>query len=444
LAPFLDEGGWPFSVRQWATEGLLTYDFYVAPAYHVVLGSVFRLRSPSLDVARWTSVVLSLGSLGLFWWISKRLLSDRRAALWATLLWASSFPVTEIAQRALIEPLQLLWLLGLLAALMLATPGAGVAVTVATFGLLLTKASALVLLPVFSASLWLPGPAPLGVRRIVKLGSMLIGALAAFAVFSLLYRHDPVTFAKGWGEAMSLSSLASPMPIARIGRFVLDPKLIESGLRFLAEETPFLFALGLVGTLRALLLRRLLVAAMWVALLLPFLLVQVLPLGNYFFLLYPALALASADLLSGSVHEGGRRWRWPTVAVFLISLDGIVRTATVMSTTRAPDREVVAWLSTHAAPGDRVFAVPSILMQLPGRGISLFSVRGAGISPDSVASMATRPSWIVVDPTEWVGRMHKGGYEVTDIDTLFANCCMRAYAEAGYRVFRVRPRAGER
>jgi 4-amino-4-deoxy-L-arabinose transferase-like glycosyltransferase len=443
LAPMVDEGGWPFSVRQWATEGLITYDFHVAPAYHVILGGIFKLTSPSLAVARWSSVGLSLGSLGLFWWVSIRLLADRRVALWATLLWTSCFPATDIAQRALIEPLQLLWLLGLLAALCLSGAGAGLAVGIATLGLLLTKANALVLLPVFAAALWLSGPAVLRERRVAKIGGMLIGVSAAVVAFFMLYRHDPATFADGWGGAMAQSTDKSPMPLVRLGRFVLDPRLIESGVKWLSAQAPFLFALGIVGTLRALLLQRLSVAAMWVTVLLPFLLVQVSPLPNYFFLLYPPLALASADLLAASAHEGGRRWRWPTVAVLFIALDGIVRTATLMATVRAPDRQVVAWLSGHAAPEDRVFAAPYVLMQLRGRGISLFSVTAAAAAPDSVTSSPAPPQWIVVDPGEWRNQMRNGGYAVTEIDSWFARCCSLTFADAGYRVYRVRPRAGE-
>ena len=441
MAPMIDEGGWPLSVRQWATDGIVTYDFHTAPGYHLVLGTVFRLTAPTLDSARWASVVLSLCSLALFWLCAQRLLEDRRAAGWATLLWAACFPATDIAQRALIEPLQLVWLLGLILGLTMTGKRTFVAVALAAAGLLLTKANAMVLLPVLLAALWLPGPAALGERRLAKVGGLAAGFAIAAVAFFALYLYDSETFLLGWGPTMAKAMLDSPMPIVRVGRFVLDPTVIENGTEFLSAQTPFLFALGLLGTIRALLLRRALLAGLWVALLFPFLLVQVIPSPHYFFLLYPALSLVAADLLLGAAREGSGPWRWPTLAVLVIALDGMGRTAALMATAHSADRAAVTYLREHADASDHVLAAPYILMQLGQRGTSIFAIPAAAMAPDSVVQRAEPPEWIVVDPTEWRDRMRAGGHMVVgDPAVWFANCCDRVFADDPYKIYRVRPR----
>ena len=91
----VDEGGWPLSVRQWATEGLITFDFHKAPFYHLLLGGVYELAPPTMLTARLFSVLLSLVALGLLGWVARRLLRDWTAALWAMLFWASCFPANR-------------------------------------------------------------------------------------------------------------------------------------------------------------------------------------------------------------------------------------------------------------------------------------------------------------------------------------------------------------
>ena len=431
----VDEGGWPLSVRQWAVDGLVTYDFHNAPGYHVLLGAVFKLAPPLLLTARLFSVLLSLASLWLLWWAARRILNDGRAAWWAALLWATCFPANDIAGRALIEPVQLVWLLALLAALVATGRGAFVLVAATTAALLLTKVNAVVILPAFiAAAIWDRSPA-VSTRRRQKLSGLGVGVLFAALVYCGLYLSDPSTFERGWSGTMTMAHVTLEASELRLGRFVVDPGVIERLVEFLGSQTPYLLAFGLAGTVRALLRRQALGVALWVALLLPFLLVQVFYSPHYFAILYPALAIVTAALLAGAWATESGRWRWPSLVVGLIAFDGLGRTAASIAAREAEERPAVRWMSANAQDGV-VLGAPYILMQLPNRGVSLFELDDRDFTPDSTT--LSKVTWIAVDSREWLPQLLRAGFAPSTVSDFFARCCDEAYADAVVRVYRVR------
>ena len=436
--PSFDEGGWPLSVRQWALDGLITYDFHTAPGYHLVLGAVFKLAPPTMLTARIFSALIGLAALPLFWWIARRLSDDARVAAWATVILASANPAIDIARRALIEPIQMLWLLGVVGALTLAGPGTGTLVALLTAGLLLTKANAVVLLPVFAFSLWWDQNGLLRVRRTQKVGGLAVGVALAGLVFLMLYRLDPATFVHGWGSTMLKEFQPTLSPIVRAGRFVVDPRLALEGVKFLAAESPFLFAFGVVGAARTLRERRLTIAGGWILVLLPFLLLQVVQSPQYFSVLYPALALCAAALLVSAERLESRRPGWAAIAVVVMVVEGLARTSGALLSTQRPDRPTVEFLRERVADSERVLAAPFVLMQLRGPGTSLFELGPEALVPTAAAVERLQANWIVLDRGEWQERLRWIGIDSSTVADSLRDCCDLVHGDSHAWIYRKR------
>lgn len=430
----VDEGGWPFSVRQWATTGAMTYDFHTAPAFHVVLGTLYRIAPPTILTARLFSAVLSLVALWLLWWTARRLLQDDRAAAWAALLWATCFPASDLAARAMIEPQQLVWLLSLLAALVSTGPMVVVAVAATTAGLLLTKANALVILPALAVGALWDGSPFATAQRARKLAGMAAGAAVAAFVYFGLYLYDPAAFSLGWGLTMQKPDVLSDAAVLRVGRFVIDPGLVERLIEFLGSQTPFLLAFGLAGTVYGLLRRQALGVALWSAMLLPFLLIQLFYSPHYFAILYPAFAVLAAGLLAKAQQTETGRLRWPALVVGLIAIDGLGRTAVATATLRAAERPAIEWLHTNARDGAALGA-PYLLMQLPNPGVSLFAYEAQGFLPDSASLRDVR--WVLMDAREWGPRLRIDASDSAAVSSLLGPCCSLVYRDRALSVYRV-------
>ncbi len=445
LPTHVDEGGWPLSVREWATAGVVSPDLHKAPLYHVVLGLVFRVATPTLLTARLLSVLLGALSLALLWRAVRRLDPDPRVAWWSVLLWGACFPAIDLGSRALIEPLQLAWLCALLAALTATGARAGLAVAVASAGLLLTKANALVVLPAMALAPWLDVAPAVRAGRGAKLAGLCVGTAVAAATYGALYLSDPATFLRGWVETLARPDVASGEGAIRLGRLAVDLRTIEHGLDFLASQAPFLLALGTVGALRAVARRELLPFAFALLLAFPFVLLQADQPPQYFAMLYPLFAVLAAAWLAEALRAeptaGSRLLRWPVLAVALLVTEGLARTAAAALLLRAPERPAVAWLRANVAPGERVLAAPYIVMQLPTEGRSIFAVDSAGGVPSPRTLAAEQVTWIAFDTLEWGHYARRGGLDSAAVEAHFAACCAPVWADGAVRVLRVKPDA---
>jgi 4-amino-4-deoxy-L-arabinose transferase-like glycosyltransferase len=440
----VDEGGWPLSVRRWAVEGIATYDFHVAPLYHLVLGAVFEVAPPTMMSARLFSVFLGLVCIWFVYDIATRMVADRRTGVWAALLWATCFPANEVAGRALIEPIQLFWILALLASLCRSGRWVLPGVAVLTAAALLTKVNALVVLPAFAAAVLWDGSPALRARRRDKLVGLLLGCAAAGVGYLALYLTDPELFVLGWREIALATEVVTPESALRIGRFAVDPRTIERGVEFLSGQAPFLFAFGVAGTVRALLTREALAAGLWITLLLPVLLLQAAQPPQYFSILYPALAIAAAALLAESLRGSSGRGRWAEALVLVIAVEGAARSAAAPVLLHAPERPTIAWLRAEVPREARVLAAPYILMQLPNPGAATFQVEAPGYAVDSASVARLRPDWIVMDTLEWRFYMRSARVDSTAVDAFLAQCCELMREDAAVRVHRVRGHATQR
>ena len=439
IAP--DEGGWPLSVRQWVETGKPALDYYMAPGYHWLLGTAFRLFGSSHEVGRATSVLVSFLSLWLFYRLARRL-DGSRTAWWAVLLLGVCYTAILIDRRALIEPFQLALMLGLALAAAAANGPIwryGLVAGLAA-GLLLTKASAAFLLPALMLGvLW---PLPNSSDQWRRAGSLALalggGVLAAGCVFWMLYRSDPASFAAAWGADMRQSS-GSGDTGRQLGRFALDPKAMEKTLRWYGEQEALLFGLAMLGLVKAVWERRQTLMAAWLAGGIGFLFIQLYIQENHRVLVLPAMAFLAAWLLRSLARQAPLgRAGWTGAAVALVAAYSAARVTGGIAT--APPVETggaVAWLATRGGAGSTVIAAPYVLMRLRATPVSFFAL-GKPYLPDPEALTRRRADWIVVDGKEWEAAMAKAGVDrAAQLEALKA-CCELAYAEPGASVYRVR------
>lgn len=435
----VDEGGWPWAVRQFATEGLITFDFHKAPLYHLVLGLPFAIFPPTLLTGRLVSVALSLVTALLLARVVDRV-GTRGSGAWAALLWLTCFPASDLAGRALIEPLQLAFTLALLWAMLATSRGAWIGVALATAALLLTKANAVILLPPLLLGAWWDREGPWHATRRAQLVGMLAGVGLAGLCFAGLALWDPETFRYAWGSTVLREDVVTPAGAWRIGRFVLDPRTIVGGLGFVATQTPALALVGALGAWQAVTRRRSSGLALALAAMTAFVVVQAAQPHQYFALLYPLLA-ALAGLTLHAAFTSARAPRWPVVVLALAAGEGmgrdlVTRALAPTTTHGAVERHAVAWMRAHVPVDERVSAAPYLLMQLRNPGRSIFELTDFRAPLDSAALDAA--DWFIVDRLEWEGYVSKRGRSVEALADEFAACCTLAYTDSAARVFRVR------
>ncbi len=433
-----DEGGWPLSVRQWAREGLVTFDFHTAPGYHLGLGAFYALFPPTLLTGRWVSALLGLLTIFLLYRAARTILGGVRPALVAALLWGISSPATAVSRRALIEPFQLAWSMGLLLSCVSTSPLAPLAVFACTLFLLLTKANAVILLPAFAAAILWGAPDTPGDSRRAKLVALAAGVVATVACFALLRWLDPVEFARGWGDTLGKPMLPTDDAWLRFGRFVLAPSLLAGGLSLLATQAPLLGVTAVAGAALSRRRRALLAPTLWVLLLTPFLLLQVVQTAQYFSLLYPAFALlAAAAVEYGFTSGGSRRAQAAFAIVALLAVEGAGRTAIAMSRARVPERAGVTWLRSQVAADERVLAAPYLLMQLASPGTSFFELERPSFVPTREGLAASGVRWLVVDGREWLA--WRPTADSARLEAAMDSCCgPPRYSDEALRIFRVR------
>lgn len=441
-----DEGGWPLAVRQWLEEGTRTFDFYMAPGYHWLLGSSFWIFGADHTVARLTAAVWGLAGLWLFHRLTTRL-AGPQVAWWSLLLLGTSYAALMVDRRAFIEPFQITLMLALCLTVVEARHWLAAFLTAL---LLLTKASAIFLLPVLVlARLW-PGPWRENWRGALHLGlALAAGAAVAAAVFGWFYLSDPSTFLYGWSKDMRAVNLRQAGESS--GRFAFNLVSTARTLRFLAIVDPPLVALAALGAGRALVERRHPLMLLWLLAGGAFLGMQLYVAPQHRAVLFAPLCFLAGWLLSdwdrgAALHRlrlfgGHLAVNWPRACLAGIMLFSAGRLLLFDGRHAARDTGGARWLAGQAAPGETVVAAPYVVMQLRQiRPVSFFTLPEPFL-PTPAALRQSKAAWVVVDEREWQMHMLDSGATAQQIDAALADCCDLAHQAAGSRVYRVRPAA---
>ena len=437
-----DEGGWPLSVREWAEEGRRTFDYFKAPGYHWLLGALFAATDASLAVARLASVAAGVAGLALLHGIALRVLRRPGDALVATLLVATSFAAALTDRRALIEPWQQLWALGLVWFWVrrgdTRLDAAGIALC--TAAMLLTKASAIFLVPALAFAELVARRDDRSPGRGARLAALGAGLAITAAAFGVLYLSDPATFIEGWGSTVAASN---PGGVPRTGleadsdsRFGVHLGVIASTLGRMLRAEPLLFPLAAVAGAAAALQRRALVPAAWFGAGAAFLLLQSLVWDQHLVLMVPPAALLAAWALARLRPRIGARVALAGVA--LLALFGAARLGAAALRAGVPAAApAIAWLAERADERAVVAAAPWVLMQLDARPVTV-AAWGPDFLPTRERLQRHGVHWLVVDESEWLGWMALFGVPATRLDSALAGCCELETAAGGARVYRVR------
>lgn len=406
-----DEGGWPLSVRNWVETGTRSTDYFMAPGYHWLLGVPFQLFGALHSVARPVSVAVSLLGLLLFYRLTRKLAGDDMA-FWATLLLGTSYPAVLIDRRALMEPFQitLITALCLAAASTRLLPVAGF-----TAALLLTKASGIFILPAIAVSR----------RRIPVWVALAAGVAIAAAIFWWLYTLDPATFLQGWATDLNHGNLGGRKDDS--GRFRLNPLSIELTLRWLSEHEPLLFGISALGLLKAIWDRKHALMAAWYIFGAAFLFMQVYVQENHRAVLLPPLCFFAAYLLTEL------KFGWSRAALGILVLYSVARIGGGIARTPDPNASALAWLASHTTRESHVMAAPYLLMSLPARPVSFWSLPHPYL-PTPAALACRKVEWLIVDEKEWVSESNTGA----KLEESLAQCCELQYATPAARVYRVK------
>jgi len=421
-----DEGGWPLNVRVWLTEGIKTKDYFLVPAYYWVLSVPFAIFGATLAVARAASAVLGLVGLSLFYGLALRALGERRGALWAAVILGVSYPAIMIDRRALIEPLQTVWLVAVVFFFLGRSRWDRIGLAGSMAGLLLTKVSGIFILPALMiASLFEKTNGPWA-ARLSRWFPLIAGAGIAIAVFVVLCFVDSTLSLKGWSQAAFASSSQGPV-LVRLGRFGVDPVGVFETFRWLTGLAPFLVAFGLAGTAKGLLEGRQCAIVCWLVVGLAFLLLQLYRLENHTAPLYPALVLAATWLLMELDRQeqastlGRLGLSWPRVVLVCIVVYSVARLVGGLVLVRDPTASAVDWLQARVGDEDRVVAAPYVLMQLRAQPVSFWD-----FPPDYLPTcerLAHRHiNWVFIDRREWLNHLAEVGFERQGAVEALAGC----------------------
>ena len=408
-----DEGLWTNSSKNFVAFGDWFMDgrkhLFLSPVFHGLSVGMFEVFGPAIATARAISGIAGTVSVLLLYWLVLRVTARRDLALVSATLLGVTGDFVFQSRLALIESLQLCFLLA--SALALARGGARGALTGGlVFAVaLLTKANAApfaVVLPLF-----LLGGARLrdGVRDPVWLGRCLLFGVAAFgsaaAVYASLYGYQPERFVAAFRfelDGVHFAELSHP--IVQFGRFGIDPVQAARSLLGLFRESPFLMVLATLGCVFAVILRRppALAFAVWALFGSGFVLVQLYQPTRYFHAMAPAYCFfAAVAVLAWRDEDGGTSQRLPAAALAVYVAFNLAYL--LMNAVANPARQVASvtrWVREHTRPSDRILAAGYLCTDLPNRAYAQYYM---GNEMAQLAASIDRYSidYVIADFYEW-------------------------------------------
>ncbi len=375
-----DEGLWTNSSKNFVVFGDWFMDgrkhLFLSPVFHALSVGMFAVFGPAIATARVISGVAGTVSVLLLYLLVMRMTARRDLAfISATLLGVTADFVFQ-SRLAIIESLQLCFLLASALALSRGdTRGAltgGLAFAVA----LLTKANSAsfaVVLPLFllgGSRLREAVRDPVWLGRCLLFGVVAIGSAAA--VYSALYFHQPERFVAAFRyELDGLHFAGLSNPIIQVARFGIDPVQASRSFLGLFRESPFLMVLATLGCVFAVILRRppALAFAVWALFGTGFALAQLYQPQRYFHAMAPAYCFfAAVATLAWRDGAAGIDQRLPRAALGVYVAFNLAYL--LMNAVANPARQVASvtrWAREHTRPSDPILAAGYYCTDLPNR-----------------------------------------------------------------------------
>jgi 4-amino-4-deoxy-L-arabinose transferase-like glycosyltransferase len=413
----LDEGLWTRSAKNYVLFGDWFLDRHwhmlFSPVFHVLEVLAFAVFSPSTVVARVLSALAGTLSVWLLYVLVRRVTGRRDLALTTAVVFAFCQWTVVQSRAALIEPLQLVVVLGS-AALLVQGRKRDIAAAGAIMGLgLLTKVNTVFLLGAFGIFLLLPLVEAAGRsawRRHV--GHALLFGVAALAVAAPAYMALSRAFPQQFHDAYfyeiageHFAANAETPALIQLGRFGLDPVMASRTILQVLRMEPFLMVLCLLGLAAAIAGRKRggLFFGVWLTVGMVFFLTQMVQPIRYLYLLTPAFAFFAALFVRwlgdlGAAHVPARRVAAASLGIYLafeVSYTGM--NAAANRETRIP--EIVSWAATHTRPTDRFLASAYFCTDLPNPALGFYLIV-SGRDDLVPAIRRHRIDYVIVDD-EW-------------------------------------------
>jgi 4-amino-4-deoxy-L-arabinose transferase-like glycosyltransferase len=408
-----DEGLWTNSSKNWVLFGDWFMDgrkhLFLSPAFHALSVAVFELSHPSIAAARVINGIAGTLSVLMLFFLVQRTTARSDLALASATLLGVTADVAFQSRQALIEPLQLCFLLA--TALALAWGGTrGALLGGLAFALaLLTKLNSLFLAPVLP--LFGLGGARLrdALREPAWLArSALFGAVAlvlAGAVYAALYHSHPDLFVQAYtfelvgGQFDRLSR-----PLIRLGRFGFDPAMISRSVLGLLRESPFLMVLFTLGLAFSVVTRSRPARgfAIWALFGTFTVLVQRFQPLRYFHAMVPAYCFfAAAAVTAWRRDESRRPGLLPAAALAVYVLFNLAYLGS--NWLANPARRIAAvtsWARQHTRPEDRIVAAAYLCTDLPNRAYAHYYL-GEDMAQLAASFDRYAIDYVIVDDSEW-------------------------------------------
>jgi hypothetical protein len=353
----------------------------VDPAHFGMLWALFHFAPATIFSARAMNGLLGCLTLLVVWRLCKEQFGQEHA-YWSVLILGLSFTMISLNRRAWLETG--VTLISVVAIWCSTRSGrwafSGLAASVAA--LLLYKMNAIYLVP----SLLLPSRHEPFWRGVVsRAGAVVIGALAAAAVFFFIYKLDPDLFRTTY--QFQFTSTDGEVALVGLGRFGLFPHMLTATARALVfgqTDLVALTALAFVGTALTWDRREPVTAKLLLWLLAGYTLlsIQFNHIPYYLPFIAPAAVLTVTALLR--LQKESRSYQVYRGLVYLVVAFSVVRLAYSWhhAKTDNPPLEALRWIESHTPPDGTFTACAEVTAATERRGYILYYLRRSASQPD--------------------------------------------------------------
>ncbi len=375
-----DEGIWAVSAKEYVFSGDWQASEFIghalkSPLFQALLVVQFKVFGPSIWSARLISAAAGVLSVGLLYFLVRRLTGMPLLAGTAAVLLGSDRFLVALSRKAMLESSQLFFVL-LAAVLAVARfrghcwlAGACVA------GAALVKVNAFHMLPVLLVLVGMQTApqAPWTVRAALVRGvSFLAGAGLVFGGINLaLYLLWPDAYYAAYHFDIAVPWFHyTGTPLVRWGRFGFDPAQFASTINELFRIYPFLLVFAVAGGVVALYARQSagLFFGLWLLVSGGFYMAQLFNPPRYTCFFSPALAFLGAvgvtTLAQGGAPRLQKRILYTVVSIFVAySIGYTLVSASGHRETKIP--QINAWVASNTEPGTRIMASAYHCIELP-------------------------------------------------------------------------------